>query len=219
MAELRRSGPYIWVTWLTDLLVGQRSCEWATWFRAQHESWSWDKAPSTFNLATWQMQHTARLNEVRDELEADGMTVSTESQNGFALRGRSAVLGGKPDLVAISDSRATVLDVKTGPPSSAHGVQVMIYMYALPRALPQYRGVTFDGRLVYNDHEIEVAAAAIDDKFVENLGRLIGRVSDAGAPARKVPSVMECGRCPITHADCPERQVDDTDYELETADF
>ena len=29
MAVLRGGGPYIWVTWLTRLLVGENSCEWA----------------------------------------------------------------------------------------------------------------------------------------------------------------------------------------------
>ena len=32
MAERRRDEPYIWVTWLTRLLVGENSCEWAVWF-------------------------------------------------------------------------------------------------------------------------------------------------------------------------------------------
>ena len=50
MAELRKHGPYIWVTWLTRLLAGENSCEWAAWFRAQHESWSWTRVPSGFGL-------------------------------------------------------------------------------------------------------------------------------------------------------------------------
>ena len=41
---LRQDGPYIWVTWLTKLLVGENSCEWSAWFRAQHEGWSWEQA-------------------------------------------------------------------------------------------------------------------------------------------------------------------------------
>ena len=35
------------------------------------------------------------------EWEGRGYTVYTENQNGFALRGRSATLGGKPDLIAL----------------------------------------------------------------------------------------------------------------------
>ena len=100
MAVLRSGGPYIWVTWLTRLLVGENSCEWAAWFRAQHEGWSWAKAPSGFDLVGWQLAHTAGVNENRCLWEERGYTVYTESQNSFALRGRTATLGGKPDLVA-----------------------------------------------------------------------------------------------------------------------
>ena len=28
-----RESVYIWVTWLSRLLVGDASCEWATWYR------------------------------------------------------------------------------------------------------------------------------------------------------------------------------------------
>ena len=218
MAELRSNGPYIWVTWLPRLLVGEDSCEWASWFKARYEGWSWDRIPSTFNLTEWQMNHTSRVNEVRDALEEKGLTVFTENQNGFVLRGRSAALGGRPDLITRSGPRGTILDIKKAQPSAAHDVQVMIYMYGIPRALPQYQGVVFDGRVVYDDHEVEIAAAAIDDKFVDNLARLIGRISSS-TPARKVPSVRECNRCPIPHAECPEREAESTVYEAETEDF
>ena len=61
----------------------------------------------------------------------------------FSLpRGKSAALGGKPDLIVGKDSTGMVIDNKTGQPSPSHSVQVMIYMYAIPRALHQYRGIT-----------------------------------------------------------------------------
>ena len=44
MAELRPNGPYIWITWLTKLLTGEHSCEWASWFKAHHETRSWRRA-------------------------------------------------------------------------------------------------------------------------------------------------------------------------------
>ena len=85
MAQIRANGPYIWVTWLTKLLVGENSCEWAAWFISQHESWSWDKVASTFDQAAWQMEHTAKLNESRQYWEEQGCTVLTEAQNSFVL--------------------------------------------------------------------------------------------------------------------------------------
>ena len=57
---LLRDSPYIWVTWLTKLLAGENSCEWAAWFRSQHEGWSWERVPGAFDLVGWQLKHTAR---------------------------------------------------------------------------------------------------------------------------------------------------------------
>ena len=218
MAELRQDGPYIWVTWLTKLLVGQNSCEWAAWFSAQHEGWSWEKVPSGFDAVGWQITHTARINEFRDSLEALGQTVFTEGQNSFTLRGRTAALGGKPDLIARSGGTGTIFDIKTGRPSPADSVQVMVYMYAAPRALGQYRGITFDGKVVYNDHEVSIPSSAVDETFINNLSDLLQRISTS-APARKVPSPMECGFCNITKSDCPERAAGEERLEGETDDF
>ena len=154
VAELRKNGPYIWVTWLTWLLVGENSCEWAVWFRAQHESWSWARVAQGFDLVDWQMAHTAAVRENRRRWEERGHTVFTESQDGFSLRGQSAMLGGKPDLIARGGNAGTIIDVKTGRPSPSHVVQVLAYMYAVPRAMGQHRGVVFDGRVAYGDHEV-----------------------------------------------------------------
>ena len=207
MAE-PRSGPYIWVTWLSRLLVGDRVCEWATWFKAQHRNY--DRMPSSFDSVTWQMDHTTLLGEVRARLEAEGLTVFTENQNYFNLRGSSGtVLGGKPDLVTLDqDGRGMVCDVKTGQPRASDSAQVMIYMYALPY-VNQHRGVEFDGRLVYGDGDtLDIPADAINDSFKTQLFRLIGRVSDP-EPALKVASGLECGMCDLTSTDCPDRIDED----------
>ena len=94
----------------------------------------------------------------------------------------------------------------------------MVYMYAVPRALRQYKGVTFDGKVVYEDHEIDIPASAIDSTFIDNLGQLIRRVS-SGIPARKVPSVLECGFCNITKSDCHERVAGNVVEVGDTIDF
>ena len=203
-----RSGPYVWVTWLSKLLVGDFSCEWAAWFKAHHKSY--ERMPSDFDVTVWQMNHTALLNDVRDRLEAEGRRVFMESQNYFNLRGSSGtVLGGKPDLVTVDDEgRGRIIDIKTGQPRASDNVQVMIYMYALPH-VPQFRGMEFDGQLVYRGgHHVDIPASAVDDAFKSNLFDLIRRVSDSG-PARKVPSGLECGMCDLTPADCPERLDED----------
>ena len=218
MAKLRRDGPYVWVTWVTRLLAGEDACEWSAWFRARHDGGSWDRVPSDFDQAGWQMAHTAMVNETRERWEQQGHEVFTERQNGFSLRGHAGTLGGRPDLVARKGDGGTVIDVKTGKPGPAHVVQVMLYMYAVPMAIGQHRRVTFDGRVAYADHVVDIPAEAVDGKFVERLSGLISRLG-SDTPARKVPSPGECRFCPITSADCPERVEDEGPEQGTTTDF
>jgi len=215
---VKRQTPYIWVTWLTRLLVGEECCEWAAWFKAQHEGSSFAKVPKSIDLTAWQMEHTALLREVRSQLETEGKVVFTEGQNSFVLRGNSASLGGKPDLIATAGNKGLIIDTKTGKHSPSHHIQVMVYMYAVPRVLHQFKGINFDGRVIYKDKTIEIPGSAIDKKFVENLSGLIKRLSSP-VPAVKVANPVECGFCEITKADCPQRAAGEVIQTADTLDF
>ena len=208
----KREHPYIWATWLPRLLTGENSCEWAVWFRAHFQGWN--KQPSDFDQAEWLMRHTALLNQQRQEWEARGHNVYVEGQNAFRLRGKSATLAGRPDLVVLDERDATIIDVKTGREQPWHRVQVMIYQYALPLALPQYSNVRIGGEVIYPTHTVRIPRGALPNQFIENLGALIRRLA-AGTPAKRVPTPQECRFCDISTADCPER-VDDA-YEPEEA--
>ena len=81
------------------------------------------------------LAHTALLNERRVNWEVGGYDVDVEARNRFELRGRTATLAGKPDIIARREDAAVVVDAKTGNESPSHAVQVMIYLYAVPRAL------------------------------------------------------------------------------------
>ena len=174
--------------------------------------------PSDFDQAGWLMNHTALLNRQRQRWEQQGYTVLTEGQNSFTLRGSSAVLAGKPDLVARRRDQVTVIDAKTGRSSPAHATQVLLYMYALPRALERYRGLSIAGQVAYSDHVVDIPPEAVDGRFVENLGCLMRRPASE-MPARRVPSPGECRFCEITPADCPERAEDGSQEEGVTNDF
>ena len=92
-----RQSTYIWATWLPRLLTGENSCEWAVWFKAHYQDWT--RTPSEFNHAEWMLNHTALLNKRKANWMHGGFDVNIEGQNSFALRGRSATLAGKPDLI------------------------------------------------------------------------------------------------------------------------
>ena len=167
-----RESPYIWATWIARLLAGENHCEWAGWFRANHQDWT--KLPSDFNSTQWMLDHTDLVNRARESRVALGYEVFTENQNSFRLRGRYATLAGKPDLIAVKGSDAVIIDAKTGRPSPHHTVQVMTYMYAVPRALPEYRKVEFRGHVIYPDGNVQIPASGIDRKFGERLGAWSG---------------------------------------------
>lgn len=217
---IRRMTPYIWVTWLAKLLVGDSSCEWAGWFKAQHEGNSWKKVPSDFDLEAWLRKHTKAVNAERSEWEQQGYIVSTEDQNSFALNGKSATLGGKPDLVATVGDEGVIIDIKTGKPHESHKIQVMLYMYALPKAHGVYRNCEFDGRIIYNDYEdvIIPSEAAAEESFQSDVFSLIKRLANADRAARKVPSTRECRFCDISSVDCPER-MEGSEEKVLTTDF
>ena len=80
----------------------------------------------------------------------------------------------------------------------------MIYQYAVPKALPEYRDVEFRGHVVYPDSHVGIPASAVDSRFVENLGALVRRLATE-TPARRVPSARECRWCDITGENCRER--------------
>ena len=62
----------------------------------------------------------------------------------------------------------------------------MLYMYAVPRAMGQYHGVTFDGRIVYNDYEEDIPASAVDEGFIENLSGLVPASLPGGCSVRGI---------------------------------
>ena len=99
-----------------------------------------------------------------------GSDVYVEGQNTFRLRGKSATLAGRPVLVVVDDRDVTIIVVKTGREQSWHRVQVMIYQYALPKALSQYRDVRIGGEVIYPSHTVRIAREARPGQFIEGLG-------------------------------------------------
>ena len=215
---MQRDGVYVWVTWLSRLLVGDASCEWESWFKSHHTGY--EKVSRSFDYATWKINHTRMLTEVRERFLAEGNRVTTKRQNSFRLRGSSgAIISGQPDLITIdADEQATVFDIKTGAERDSDVAQVMIYMYALP-LIPgsPLRGHSPQGRLIYrHGEEKAIPASAIDDDFRQGLFSLIKRVVSDTPPIR-VPSAGECGWCDLTSRDCPERIEADTVEDMPTA--
>lgn len=201
-----RSGkPYIWVTWITGLLAGSDKCEWRVWVKARHSQY--EKKPqhpdSSRQLALWIEDHDRMTVDRHERLKSEGYEVLVEDANSFKLTGSKAVLGGKPDLVALKQSEKFVLviDEKSGKEKSQYLWQVLLYMFAL--GLTKYRpqdGWTIRGEIEYKTSVVPVPSLTAAN--IERIGKVIALVSGKDEPER-VPSKWECQYCDILG--CPDR--------------
>ena len=148
--------------------------------------------------------HHAKGNGTKSQWEARRQKVYVEGQNSFRLRGQSATLAGRPDLIVVRSNDALIIDIKAGRQLPAHFVQIMIYMYALPRALQQFQHAKLAGEIVYPTRTARVPMGSLHTQFKTDLGSLIRRIA-ADKPAARVPSEHECRFCDITTEDCPAR--------------
>ena len=202
-----RTNPYLYVTWIPRYLTGDKSCLFAAWFKANHQNYK--KMPSDFNSAKWNMEHTDLMNKLVAELEERDCEILIESQNSFKVESvrSGAVIGGKPDVIAVHhDGRNVIYDAKTGQESASHIVQVQLYMYLLPKAqIERWRDKKFEGVVMYADgSEKRISADSVDDAFVARLAEFMRKMT-SHMPPRRVPSLAECGWCELTSADCPDR--------------
>ena len=203
----RRSNPYLHATWVAKALVGEKSFLWAYWYKANNQGYA--KTLSDFDSARWNMEHTELLNELVEQLERQGCQVFIERQNAFRVESRRSrvVIRGTPDVIAVHpDGRAVIYDVKTGQPGASHTAQVQIYMYLVPRAREsRWKGTVFEGAIVYRDgNRVELPAKSVNEAFVSKITQFVRKMTSP-LPARKVPSLPECGWCDIGKADCPQR--------------
>lgn len=200
--NLERPHPFIWVTWLSKLMAGERQCQWATWFRSHYD---WNKVPSGCDLARWTADHAELLRARRATLEAQGFTVYTEEQNSFTLMGTAGIeVSGKPDIVAIRGQDTYVEDCKTGSPRHSDHLQVLVYMLSLPHVEGHCKGRRLEGRIVYKGMVVDVPSSRIDNELRDLFRKTVLTVGGA-EPAKKVPSWGECRYCDISKGDCPER--------------
>jgi CRISPR/Cas system-associated exonuclease Cas4 (RecB family) len=203
VADPRRGLPFIWVTWMTGLLSGADSCEWAPWFQSR---FTFDKVTRDFDLIAWTADHGEMVRARVEQLRAEGYTVYVEDQNKFTLKGRTATLSGKADIVAVRGDERRVIDCKTGRESDEHAWQVMTYMFALPLvghpAVPLKSSLV--GEIQYKHRSIVIQPAEFQADMRDRILATVNRIGRQDAPL-KTPSFRECSSCAIPKTECAAR--------------
>lgn len=199
---VKRDGPaYIYTTWLAKLLGGLQ-CQYSAWARAHFKHRKYEE--SAADLVKWNRDHTKLMQARQRELEAEGWTCYVEDANAFKLAGAAAVVAGKPDLVAVKGDQVLLVDGKTGRERESDIWQVLIYLWALPKARPDLAGKTIEGEVYYRSGAVTLTPAELDDECREQLIDLIKVIGGDEAPPKR-PSRTECRMCTIGPQDCPER--------------
>ena len=209
-----RDEPYVWLTWLAQWMSGDKSCEWAVWFRANWRDY--ERAEDDTDFSVWRVRHTKLLRETHIGLNREGYRVKVERQNHFSARyGDSpCVIGGQPDLIALGEGDNIVLDVKTGKARDWHEQQVLLPMALLRHSnLDEHRERRFRGRLVYEDGLVKELHARQAEDLLAELPYFLEILSGPEREARRVPSPLECRYCPISGTHCPERIEPTPDYD------
>ena len=212
MATTPRHGlPYIYATWLTKVIAGDEQCTYQPWFKAHFRYEK--KADPSFDFAAWTIDHKALVERHAAGLRADGWTVTIEDANAFKLFGKTALLSGKPDIIAERNGEVRVCDAKTGAPRHSDFVQVLIYMLSLLRTRGDIK--TLSGAVVYQDRVVPVTREELTPAMEEKIFAAV-RAAAAAEPPEASPSARGCSFCDI--ADCRFR-VDEEIPAVMVAEF
>ncbi len=214
---IKRSDPYIWVTWLTKLLAGESQCQWSAWYRAHHREY--EKLPSNFDVAQWTVEHNELVQQRREQLSNDGYDVYVEDENAFRRVGKTGIIvSGKPDLLAVRDGDGIIEDCKTGRPRTSDQIQVLVYMLLLPIGNPRCSKLRLSGRVVYKSSAMDVPASALDEAFRSKFVDLVRRLG-GDSPLAKNPVWSECRWCDIGPSDCLYRVTEPPESAEATTDL
>ena len=75
---IMRTNPYLYATWISRYLVGDKSCLWVCWFKANFHGYA--NMPSDFDSACWNMEYTYLMNKLVAELEGQDCELSSSAR-------------------------------------------------------------------------------------------------------------------------------------------
>ncbi len=90
-------------------------------------------------------------------------------------------------------------------------------MGGFPRARQDFKGISFDGKVVYKTGEAIILADEVDGLFIDRVRKMLHLVC-GDTPTVKFPSYDECRYCKIARSHCPERIDEEPDGWTNTTD-
>ena len=193
----KRDKPYIWVTWVVDVMSGKVPCHWKYHFKALNQQENQDKRVLESDLNSWRIKHTKLLTELRKGLQENKKQHKAELNLRLDFEGR-CLIAGKADCVEESVDEVVYYDCKTGARDEAHKVQLQIYMW-MDKKLKLHPDKILRGELIYGEQHLSVPEP--DENFEKGLQYFIEQILDTNA----LKSSGDCCKnCDIMVKDCPD---------------
>ena len=193
----KRNTPYIWVSWLAEIMSGDLTCHWKVWFKTHNKLTK--KQPSDFDSVEWKINHTKKLTEVKDRLIKNNYVPKVERYIEYRIPNSNAIVQGRIDCVIENDDSITIYECKTGRERDSDQAQVLLYMYILSKTNPSKKQIK--GIISYNDKEVEISN--LPSNFEENFNYFVNILISTNYPVKNPGN--DCRFCDITKEDCPER--------------
>jgi hypothetical protein len=144
---------------------------------------------------SWEAEHTALVRRRVASLQAEGFQTFVEDQNELRWQGRTAILVGRPDIIAVSDDRAVVVDCKTGLERTSHWMQVGVYMLMLPRSR-SVPGKIISGEVCYGNASCALRPEDLSTELKAHIWNAVRLAASDLAPPT-MPAPRECRYCDI----------------------
>lgn len=208
--------PFVMVTWVLGLVTGVDQCVWRAWFRSRYK---YPQRPDpTFDSVAWASQHDDQVEKRVRELQADGWKVQKEGQNWTRVKGETALLVGKPDIVASRGGQYLVIDEKTGAQNKKDLWQVLAYLYLIPKAW-ESPNLRIAGQVEYADGtRIDVLSAEFTPELRQKFFAVVKRIGDPTEP-EKTPTASECRFCDVSVCDKRIEATPESELPKQTEDF
>lgn len=194
ITEPKRPRPYVWPSWITKLLAGESKCWYSAWYKAQHKYLKVPDDPDRADFfEEYNRKHDAITERRAKELMAEGWIVKVEEQGEFRVKGKLGDISGKPDIVAMKDDVAKVVDAKSGKRRQSDHWQVLLYTLLLPMSwLKGFKEI--QGEVEYADGTAEVRPITAEEK--ERITSSLRLIMGPTAP-EATPSAGDCKFCDI----------------------
>ncbi len=196
------------ITSLSQILAGEKSCEFALWFSSRYTYRSNGKklysgySPSDGKDKDSTSKHSKLVKKTAEFIKNYHKNILKERQFWYETKSGLFIIG-RPDLVTVTyHDELRIYECKTKGEFPSDKKQAALYSYYFPFVFDGYKKA--NGFIVYEDRTEGLFSNNIDDTL-EQLNPVIKMLDSNKEPKKIKYDFKECDYCKLSYNDCQER--------------